>query len=88
MQNNWVYVDLGAPASLSALVLYDVSFGSAASATIEGSLDATTWTTLAVATAAPYSLVTLSGTARYVRLRLTDPNAQLPAVGNSEIAIY
>jgi hypothetical protein len=30
----------------------------------------------------------LSGTARYVRLRLVDANAELPAFGNSEIAIF
>jgi hypothetical protein len=87
-QNNWVYIDLGAPTSLSALVLYDVNFGSALPATVEGSLDAADWTTLAIATATPYSLVSISGTARYVRLRLNDPKAQLPSVGNSEIAIF
>jgi NedA-like, galactose-binding domain len=87
-QNNWVYVDLGAATSLSALVLYDVSFGSAASATVEGSLDAKAWTPIGVATSSPYSIVTLAGTARYVRIRLNDPSAQLPSSGNSEIAIY
>ena len=87
-QNNWVYVDLGAATALSALVLYDVSFGSAAGATVEGSLDATTWAPIAAAPATPYSVVTLTGSARYVRLRLVDPNAQLPSLGNSEIAIF
>ena len=87
-QNNWVYVDLGAPTAVGALVLYDVNFGGALSATVEGSLDATTWTTLGLATSSPYSLIDLSGTARYVRLRLDDPNAQLSAGGNSEIAIF
>lgn len=87
-QNNWVYVDLGAPTALSALVLYDVDFAAASSATIEGSLDATTWTPLGTAPAKAYSVVSLSGSARYVRLRLDDPSAQLPAIGNSEIAIF
>jgi hypothetical protein len=32
--------------------------------------------------------VTLSGTARYVRLRLGDPSAQFSAFGNSEVAIF
>jgi hypothetical protein len=32
--------------------------------------------------------VTLSGTTRYVRLRLIDASAQFPAFGNSEIAIF
>ncbi|HEY1584601.1 MAG TPA: discoidin domain-containing protein, partial [Polyangia bacterium] len=87
-QNNWVYVDLGAATALSALVLYDVDFGSAAGATVEGSLDAATWLPIAAVPATPYSVVTLTGSARYVRLRLVDPNAQLPGVGNSEIAIF
>jgi hypothetical protein len=87
-QNNWVYVDLGAPTSLSALVVYDVNLGAALSATVEGSLDAASWTTLALQTATPYSVLSLSGTARYVRVRLDDPNAQLPGSGNSELAIF
>lgn len=88
-QNNWVYVDLGAPTALSALVLYDVAFGSASLADVEGSLDATRWTPLAApVTSQRYQVVTLSGTARYVRLRLDDPKAQLSAFGNSELAIF
>src|SRR5262249_47376037 len=85
-QNNWVYVDLGAPAALSALVVYDVNFGTA-SATVEGSMDATTWAPLGLVSSTPYTLVPLSGSARYVRLRLNDPMAQLPAGGNGELAI-
>jgi hypothetical protein len=88
-QNNWVYVDLGAPTAVSALVLYDVAFSSPSLATVEGSLDATTWTPLAAPISSTrYQLVTLSGTARYVRLRLNDGTAQFSAGGNSELAIY
>jgi hypothetical protein len=88
-QNNWVYVDLGTATTLTAFVLYDVAFGSSSSATIEGSVDATAWTPL-VATVATqqYQVVPLSGTARYVRLRLADATAQFPSFGNSEVAIY
>ncbi len=88
-QNNWVYVDLGAATPVSALVLYDVAFGSSASAYVESSADGTTWTAQAEPISSQqYQLVPLSGTARYVRLRLVDPSAQLPAFGNSEIAIF
>jgi hypothetical protein len=88
-QNNWVYVDLGAATSVSALVLYDVAFGASASAAVEGSLDGATWTALAAPVASqPYQVVPLSGAARYVRLRLTDAGAQFPAFGNSELAVY
>jgi hypothetical protein len=88
-QNNWVYIDLGTATTVSALVLYDVAFGLSSSAVIEGSLDAVAWTPLA----APipnqqYNLVALSGTARYVRLRLVNADAQFPAFGNSEVAIF
>jgi hypothetical protein len=88
-QNNWVYVDLGTSTSLSGLVLYDVAFGSSSVATVEGSLDAAVWTSLAPPISnQPYQLVALSGTARYVRLRLGDASAEFPAFGNSEIAIF
>lgn len=88
-QNNWVYIDLGAATTLSALVLYDVAFGSTSSCAVEGSLDAAEWTSIAGSiTNQQYQLVTLSGTARYVRLRLIDARAQFPALGNSEIAIF
>ena len=88
-QNNWVYVDLGAPTAVSALVLYGVAFGSSPFATVEGSLDAATWTPLAAPIASKsYQLVALTGTARYVRVRLDDEMAQFGASGNSEIAIY
>jgi hypothetical protein len=88
-QNNWVYVDLGAATTVSALVLYDVAFGSSSFAAVEGSLDAVAWTPLAAPFSSQrYQLVALSGAARYVRLRLMDPTAQLAAFGNSEIAIY
>jgi hypothetical protein len=87
-QNNWVYVDLGAPTALTALVLYDVGFGTS-SATVEGSADGTTWSPLVATVAGQrYQLLKLSGTARYVRLRLADATAQFPAFGNSEIAIF
>jgi hypothetical protein len=86
-QNNWVYVDLGSGTPLSALVLYDVAFGLSA-AIVEGSADGTTWTALASVTSQPYQFVSLSGTARYVRVRLLDPTAQFSAFGNSELAIY
>ena len=88
-QNNWVYVDLGTATALNAVALYDVAFGSSSSATVEGSLDGTAWTPLAAAISnQQYQLVTLSGTARYVRLRLGDASAQFPGFGNSELAIF
>ncbi|HVV52358.1 MAG TPA: discoidin domain-containing protein, partial [Polyangia bacterium] len=88
-QNGWVYVDLGAATTVSALVLYDAAFGASSSAAVEGSLDGAAWTPLAAPVSnAQYQLVTLAGTARYVRLRLLDANAQFPASGNSEVAIF
>jgi F5/8 type C domain len=88
-QNNWVYVDLGAAMTVSALALYDVAFGSSSSATVEGSVDGASWTPLAPPISnQQYQLVTLSGTARYFRLRLIDPNGQFPSFGNSEVAIF
>jgi hypothetical protein len=88
-QNNWVYVDLGAATPVSALALYDVAFGSSSSAIVEGSLDGTAWTPLAAPISnRQYQLLTLSGTARYVRVRLIDASAQFLAFGNSEIAIF
>ena len=88
-ENNWVYVDLGTATAVTALVLYDVALGTSSSVAVEGSLDATAWTALAAPIASqPYQLVTLSGTARYVRLRLGDASAQFPTYGNSEIAIF
>jgi hypothetical protein len=87
-QNSWVYVDLGAATAVSALVLYDVAFGSSSCA-VEGSPDGAAWTPLAAPVSNQrYQLVTLSGTARYVRLRLVDAGAQLSAFGNSEVAIF
>lgn len=87
-QNNWVSVDLGAATALSALVLYDVGFGTSV-AVVEGSADGMTWTTLVASISSqPYQVVKLSGTARYVRLRLADATAQFPAFGNSELAIF
>jgi len=88
-QNNWVYIDLGAATAVSALVLYDAAFGSSTSAAVDGSLDGAGWTPLAASLSnQQYQLVTLSGTARYVRLRLADASAQLPTFGNSEVAIF
>ena len=88
-QNNWVYVDLGAATAVSALVLYDVATSSSSFAVVEGSMDATTWTPLAAPIAnGPYQLVTLSGTARYVRLRLQEATGQFASFGNSELAIF
>lgn len=88
-QNNWVYVDLGTATTMSALALYDVAFGSSSFAVVEGSLDGAAWTPLAAPISnRQYQFVTLSGTARYVRLRLGDTSAQLPAFGNSEVAIF
>jgi len=56
---------------------------------VEGSRDAAAWTSLAAPISNQrFQLVTLSGTARYLRLRLVDPAAQFPAFGNSELAIF
>ena len=88
-QNHWVTIDLEMATAVSVLVLYDVAFGSASSAMVEGSLDGTSWTSLAAAVSnRPYQVVPLSGTARYVRLRLATDSAQFPAFGNSELAIF
>ena len=66
-----------------------VALGSSSFAAVEGSSDGVAWTPLAAPISSQqYQLVTLSGTARYVRLRLMDATAQLPAYGNSEIAIF
>lgn len=66
-----------------------VAFGSSPFATVEGSLDAATWTPLAAPIASKsHQLVALTGTARYVRVRRDDEMAQFGASGNSEIAIY
>src|SRR5581483_1886856 len=76
-QNNWVYVDLGTATAVSALVLYDAAFGSSSLAVVEGSLDAAAWSPLAAPISnQQYQLVTLAGTARYLRLRLVDASAQ------------
>jgi hypothetical protein len=88
-QNNWVYVDLGAATTVSALVLYDVAFGSSSFAMVEGSLDGTAWTSMSAPISnRRYQVVTLSATTRYVRFRLVDTSAQFPVFGNSEIAIF
>ena len=56
---------------------------------VEGSLDGAAWTELAAPISnQQYQLVTLSGTARYVRLRLSDASAQFSAFGNSEVAMF
>jgi hypothetical protein len=88
-QNNWVYVDLGTATAVSAMALYDVAFGSSSFAMVEGSLDGAVWTALAAPISnQQYQLVTLSGTARFVRLRLGDTEAQFSVFGNSELAIF
>ena len=38
--------------------------------------------------AKPYQTVPLSATARFVRLRLSDPTAQWNGGGNGEIAVF
>ncbi|HEY2748261.1 MAG TPA: hypothetical protein VGL86_26745 [Polyangia bacterium] len=87
--NNWMIVDVGISHPLGLLVLYDVSVSSsAATVLIETSDDMMNWTMRAVAPATGYQTVTLNATAEFVRLRLSDPNAQWSASGNGEVAIF
>jgi hypothetical protein len=51
--------------------------------------DGAAWTPLAAPISNQrYQIVTLSGIARYVRLRLVDAGAQFAAFGNSEVGIF
>ncbi|MGZ3429983.1 MAG: hypothetical protein ACXVCV_25205 [Polyangia bacterium] len=88
--NNWILVDIGFSHPLAFLVLYDVSVSNAAANVIvETSDDLVTWTMAATLPAKPFQTLTMSGAAaRFVRLRLSDPNAQWSGSGNGEIAIY
>jgi hypothetical protein len=87
--NNWMLVDIGFSHPLSFLVLYDVSTSnSAANIIVETSDDMMTWTTQATLAAQPYQTAPLAGAAQFVRLRLSDPNAQWSAAGNGEVAIF
>ena len=87
--NNWIIVDNGVSHPLGLLVLYDVSVSnSAASILVETSDDLMAWTTQATLAAAPYQTVPLTVAARFVRLRLSDPNAQWSGAGNGEVAVF
>ena len=87
--NNWIMVDLGFSHPLSLLVLYDVAVSGASSKLlVETSDDMTTWALQATLPPTPYQTAPLAATARFVRVRLSDPNAQFSGGGNGEIAIY
>jgi hypothetical protein len=87
--NNWIVIDNGISHPLGFLVLYDVSTSNgAANIIVEIGDDLMTWSTVATLPARPYQTTTLSGTGRFVRLRLSDPMAQWSASGNGEVAIY
>ncbi len=87
--NNWMLIDDGVSHPLGLLVLYDVSTSNgAASIIVETSDDLMTWTTQATLPNKPYQTAPLNATARFVRLRLSDPNAQWSGTGNGEVAIF
>jgi hypothetical protein len=87
--NNWILVDLGFSHPLALLVLYDVSVSNGSSLLlVETSDDLTTWTPRVTLQALQYQTTPLSGAARFVRLRLSDPNAQFYGGGNGEVAVY
>jgi hypothetical protein len=87
--NNWMVIDIDISHPLGLLVLYDVSSSNgAAMVIVETSDDLMSWTTQATVAASPYQTVPLSGVARFVRLRLSDPNAQWSAAGNGEVAVF
>jgi hypothetical protein len=87
--NNWILIDIGFSHPLSLLVLYDlVVSNSTANMLVETSDDLMTWTLQQTLKAQPYQTTALTGQARFLRVRLSDPNAQFGGGGNSEIAIY
>jgi len=87
--NNWIVVDIGVSHPLGLLVLYDVFVSNpSALIVVETSDDLATWTAAATVPAKPYQLVPLTATARFVRLRLSDANAQWNGGGNGEIALF
>ncbi|HWE31482.1 MAG TPA: hypothetical protein VHB97_25950 [Polyangia bacterium] len=87
--NNWILIDNSISHPLGFLVLYDVSVSnSTASIIVETSDDLNAWTTAATLPAKPYQTTALNATARFVRLRLSDPNAQWNGGGNGEVAVF
>jgi hypothetical protein len=87
--NNWILIDLGFAHPLALLVLYDVSVSnSTAQLIVETSDDLMTWTRQATLQSTQYQTTPLSGANRFLRLRLSDPNAQFYGGGNGEIAVY
>ena len=87
--NNWMLIDIGIPHPLGLIVLYDVSTSNGAtSIVVETSADLATWTSQVTVPAKPYQTAPLTTTAQYVRLRLSDPNAQWSGAGNGEVAIF
>lgn len=87
--NNWIFIDLGLSHPLAEIVLYDVAVSTSnAMLLVETSDDMTTWVPQATLAAKPYQTAALTGSARYVRLHLSDPKAQFTGSGNSEVAIY
>ncbi len=87
--NNWILVDIGISHPLGLMVLYDVSVSNASvSVIVETSDDLMAWTPQTTLPATPFQTTTLTGVARFVRLRLSDPTAQWSGSGNGEIAIY
>lgn len=87
--NNWILIDLGFSHPLALLVLYDVAVSNGSSLLlVETSDDLMTWTPKATLQTVPYQTSALSGAARFLRVRLSDPNAQFYGGGNGEIAVY
>ena len=82
-------IDLGFSHPVAELVLYDVAVSSStALLLVETSDDMTNWSTQASLMPKPYQTQALTGSARYVRLRLSDPMAQFGGGGNGEVAVY
>lgn len=87
--NNWIVIDIGVSHPLGFLVLYDVAVSNAtASILVETSDDLMTWTMATTLPVKPFQTATLSATAQFVRLRLSDPTAQWNGGGNGEVAIF
>ncbi|NUR88160.1 MAG: hypothetical protein HOY71_29075, partial [Nonomuraea sp.] len=88
----WVQVDLGSVAALSGLALKLPAGwpGRTQTMTVQGSSDGSAFTTLvasATYTFAPTAAITLTGSARYVRLLIT-ANSGWPAGQLSEFEVY
>lgn len=87
--NNWMMIDLGFSHPIAEIVLYDVSTSSPTSPiVIETSDDMMVWTPQGTVQPTPYQTRALTGAARFVRLRITDPSASFYGGANGEVAVF